>query len=151
MASGSKACFLFAASPALSSGVLPPFVGQPPTILRLIFESEIVGTSEAETRLPTRPLCKIFQRTMLAIKGCFEVSHRQWVRAYNENVSLERMAPMQSRGTTTNDFRRLPVSSVEQILIESRCQYCGSRIASSVFEGLEEMEAAHRVDCSRLQ
>jgi hypothetical protein len=57
---------------------------------------------------------------------------------------------MQSRGITTNDFARLPVPSVEQILIESRCQYCGSRIVSSVFEGLEEMEAAHRVDCFRL-
>ena len=57
---------------------------------------------------------------------------------------------MQSRGTVTNDFARLPVSSVEQILIESRCQYCGSGIVSSVFEGLEEMEAADRIECSRL-
>jgi hypothetical protein len=55
---------------------------------------------------------------------------------------------MQSRGTTTNDFVRLPVPSVEQILVESRCQYCGSRIVSSVFEGLEEMEAEHRIKCS---
>jgi DNA-directed RNA polymerase subunit RPC12/RpoP len=57
---------------------------------------------------------------------------------------------MQSRGTTTNAFERLPVPSVEQILVESRCQYCGSRIVSSVFEGLEEMEAEHRIRCSRL-
>jgi hypothetical protein len=41
-------------------------------------------------------------------------------------------------------------SSAEQILIESRCQYCGSRIVSSVFDGLEEMEAEHRIKCSRL-
>lgn len=57
---------------------------------------------------------------------------------------------MQSRGPTTDDFARLPVSSVEQILIESRCQYCGNRIVSSVFEGLGEMEAEHRIECSRL-
>jgi len=57
---------------------------------------------------------------------------------------------MQSRGATTNHFVRLPVPSVEQILVESRCQYCGSRIVSSVFEGLEEMEAEHRIKCSRL-
>ena len=57
---------------------------------------------------------------------------------------------MQSRGITTNDFARLPVPSVEQILIESRCQYCGSRIVSSVFEGLEEMETEHRIERSRL-
>lgn len=57
---------------------------------------------------------------------------------------------MRSRGTTTNDFVRLPVLSVEQILVESRCQYCGTRIVSSVFEGLEEMEAEHRIECSRL-
>jgi hypothetical protein len=56
---------------------------------------------------------------------------------------------MQSRGTTSNDFERLPVPSVEQILVESRCQYCGNRIVSSVFEGLEEMEAEHRIKCSR--
>ena len=55
---------------------------------------------------------------------------------------------MQSRGTTANDFMRFPVPSVEQILIESRCQYCGDRIVSSVFEGLEEMEAEHRIKCS---
>jgi len=40
--------------------------------------------------------------------------------------------------------------SAEQILVESRCQYCGSRIVSSVFDGLEEMEAEHRIKCSRL-
>ena len=57
---------------------------------------------------------------------------------------------MQSRGTTANDFVRFPVPSVEQILIESRCQYCGDRIVSSVFEGLEEMEAEHRIKCSGL-
>ena len=57
---------------------------------------------------------------------------------------------MQSRGTTANDFVRLPVPSVEQILVESKCQYCGSRIVSSVFEGLDEMEAEHRIKCSRL-
>jgi hypothetical protein len=56
---------------------------------------------------------------------------------------------MQSRGTTANDFMRFPVPSVEQILIESRCQYCGDRIVSTVFEGLEEMEAEHRIKCSR--
>ena len=56
---------------------------------------------------------------------------------------------MQSPGATTNDFVRLPVPSVEQILVESRCQYCGSRIVSSVFEGLEEMEAEHRIKCSK--
>jgi len=57
---------------------------------------------------------------------------------------------MQCRGTTINDFVRLPVPSVEQILVESRCQYCGSRIVSSVFGGLEEMEAEHRIKCCRL-
>ena len=57
---------------------------------------------------------------------------------------------MQSRGTTANDFVRLPVPSVEQILIESRCQYCGNRIVSHVFEGLDEMEAEHRLKCSKL-
>jgi hypothetical protein len=57
---------------------------------------------------------------------------------------------MQSRGATTNDFVRLPMPSVEQILVESRCQYWGSRIVSSFFEGLEEMEAEHRIKCSRL-
>ena len=58
---------------------------------------------------------------------------------------------MQSRGTTANDFVRLPVPSVEQILVESKCQYCGSRIVSSVFEGLDEMEAEHRIKCSSRQ
>jgi hypothetical protein len=57
---------------------------------------------------------------------------------------------MQSRGTTTNAFVRLPVPSVGQILVESKCQCCGSRIVSSVFEGLEEMEAEHRIKCSGL-
>jgi hypothetical protein len=57
---------------------------------------------------------------------------------------------MQSRGTTNNDFVRLPVPSVEQILVESRCQYCGSRIVSKVLEDLEEMEAEHRIKCARL-
>jgi hypothetical protein len=58
---------------------------------------------------------------------------------------------MQSRGNTANDFVRLPVPSVEQILVESQCQYCGNRIVSSVFEGLEEMEAEHRTRCSKPQ
>jgi hypothetical protein len=56
---------------------------------------------------------------------------------------------MQSRGTTANDFVRLPVPSVEQILVESKCQYCGSRIVSSVFEGLDKMEAEHRIECPK--
>jgi hypothetical protein len=58
---------------------------------------------------------------------------------------------MQSRGNTANDFVRLPVPSVEQILVESQCQYCGNRIVSSVFEGLEDMEAEHRTRCSKPQ
>ena len=57
---------------------------------------------------------------------------------------------MQSRGVTTNGFARLPVPSVERILIESRCQCCGSRIVSSIFEGLKGMEAEHRIACSGL-
>ncbi len=58
---------------------------------------------------------------------------------------------MQSRGYYRQCLcPTLPVPSVEQILVESKCQYCGSRIVSSVFEGLEEMEAEHRIKCSRV-
>ena len=69
--------------------------------------------------------------------------------AYNEVATSEGIVPMQSKGTTANDFTRLPVLSVEQILIESQCLYCGNRIVSSVFEGLDEMEAEHRISCPK--
>lgn len=77
------------------------------------------------------------------------MSAEQYKSAYNGFATPEGTVPMQSKGTTANDFMRLPVLSVEQILIESKCLYCGNRIVSSVFEGLDEMEAEHRIGCPK--
>jgi hypothetical protein len=65
------------------------------------------------------------------------------------NLPPQKEGPMQSKGTTANDFARLPMLSVEQILIESKCLYCGNRIVSSVFEGLDDLEAEHRIGCPK--
>lgn len=56
---------------------------------------------------------------------------------------------MQCRGTTPNDFVRLPLPRVEQILVESKCGYCGVRIVSSILAGLDGMEAEHRIECPK--
>ena len=55
---------------------------------------------------------------------------------------------MQSQGITTYDFQRLPMPSVEQIFDRIQISILREQDRFQRFEGLEEMEAEHRIECS---